>query len=187
MCVSYDIGLQTGNTTGQIAITKTQLEQLKSAGSASIALSVLCIIPLEFNGKETEGESSDLLGRTEDPDYSQITEFAKAIRDVSIIYEPSSLPFNVSEDGMSLIIDLDGDRDKSSPKTLNISGDKLSVTPDEILQYPLCPSLKLEIPKGTLCIPKNPVFSTKINIEIATSGEVIWLDSIKSKKEGGNE
>lgn len=204
LCVSYDIGLQTGNTTGQLAITQTQLEQLKSAGSASIAFSVLCIIPLEFDventismnllkliGKEENEESSDLLGRTEDPDYSQIKEFAKAIQDVTIIYEPSSLPFNVmpagTEDDMSLLIDLDGDGEKSSPKKLSISGDSIAVTPEEILQYPLCPSLELEIPKGTLCIPKNPSFNTKINIEIRTSGEVIWLDSIKSKKEGGNE
>ena len=76
---------------------------------------------------------------------------------------------------------------KSSPKKLSISGDSIAVTPEEILQYPLCPSLELEIPKGTLCIPKNPSFNTKINIKIRTSGEVIWLDSIKSKKEGGNE
>ena len=204
LCVSYDIGLQTGDSEGQIAISKAQLEQLKNAGTTSISLSVLCKIPLDFNVKDDihmnllkligsdKGESNaDLLGRTEDPDYSQIKEFAKAIQYVKIKYQPSSLPFIVNgagkEDGMSLIIDLDGEGGASDPKILKISGDDISVSPDEILQYPLCPTIELLIPKGTLLIPQEPAFATDLFLQIATSGETIWLDSIKSKQEGGNE
>lgn len=204
LCVYYDIGLQTGDSEGQIAISRTQLEQLKNAGSTSIALSVLCTIPLEFNVKDDihmnllkligsdKGESNgDLLGRTEDPDYSQIKEFAKAIQYVQIMYQPSSLPFIVNgagtEDGMSLVVDLDGESGASDPKILKISGDAVSVTPDEILQYPLCPTIELLIPKGTLLIPQEPTFATDLYLQIATSGETIWLNNLKSKNEGGNE
>ena len=211
LCVSYDIGLQSSPDPQSqepqndvISITKTQLEEMKKSGSTSISLSVLCIIPLEFTVKDDihmnllkligidSGEGDfDLMGRTEEPDNTQINEFAKVIRDVKIIYRPSKLPFIVepsgSADEMSLIVDMDGVRGDSEPQELSISGDELKVLPSEVLKYPLCPTIELLIPKGKLLIPQESVFDTKLFIQIATSGEIIWLNSFKSKEEGGNE
>lgn len=210
LCVDYDIGLSQDNPQSQesqndvISITKSQLEEMKKSGSTSISLSVLCIIPLEFTVKDDihmnllkligidKGEGDfDLMGRTEEPDNTTINEFAKAIRDVKIIYEPSKIPFIVepygSVDEMSLIIDMDGIRGDSTPQELSISGDTITVLPSEVLKYPLSPVIELLIPKGKLLIPQESVFDTKLYIKIATSGEIIWLDSFKSKNEGGNE
>ncbi len=205
LCVSYDISLKTdGLEDDTICITNEQLEQMKQSGSTSISLSALCLIPLEFKvtddihmnllkliGTNTDSEDFDLLGRKEEPDNSQISEFAKAIRDVSIIYESSKVPFIVVPDGledeMSLCIDMDGNRGESEETRMDISGDTLVVRPEEVLKYPLCPSIELLIPQGKLLIPQESIFDAKIYIKIATSGEIIWLSNLKNKKEGGNE
>ena len=82
---------------------------------------------------------------------------------------------------------MDGIRGDSTPQELSISGDTITVLPSEVLKYPLSPVIELLIPKGKLLIPQESVFDTKLYIKIATSGEIIWLDSFKSKNEGGNE
>lgn len=204
LCVSYDIGFQSKDKEGQIALTKKQLELLKGKGSTTISLSVLCLIPMEFNvksdiymnilklvGVDKGEENFDLLGRTEDPDYTKVKEYAKAIKNVQIIYEPSKLPFIVqpegSEDEMSLVVDMDGDKEELSPQLLKITGDSLQLTPDDILRYPLCPTIQFLIPKGKLIIPQELVLDTKLFLKVATSGEIIWLDSFKAKEEGGDE
>ena len=88
---------------------------------------------------------------------------------------------------IKLFVDMDGVRGDSEPQELSISGDELKVLPSEVLKYPLCPTIELLIPKGKLLIPQESVFDTKLFIQIATSGEIIWLNSFKSKEEGGNE
>ena len=204
LCVYYDIGLETDSGQDEIAITEEQLDAMIHNGSATISLSVLGIIPLEFRvkqdidmnllkltGRDTDEENFDLLGRTEDPDYSTIEEFSKAIRNVQIIYESNRTPFisrptSETVDDMSIIVDMDGDKADYNPQILKITGDALKLRPTDVLKYPLNPSISLRIPEGTLAIPRESIFETKLFLKIETSGEIIWLSSLKSKEEGGN-
>ena len=93
---------------------------------------------------------------------------------------------------MKLVIDLDGANGAAEPKEplKMISGGTITLTPKELLTYPLTPSVNFVIPKGTLSIPRETIFDTNLFIKIATSDKVFWLDNIKSNNdnnEGGNE
>ncbi len=209
LCVSYDIGLSSDENEDTIEITKSDVEQMKKTGSTTISLSVIGLIRLEFNVtdnismdlfkllKKDEGEEQkDLLGRTSDSDYQKFEEYINLIKDVQLVYEPSKLPFKFSttiDDEMKLVIDLDGENGAAEPKEplKMISGGILTLTPKELLTYPLTPSVSFVIPKGKLSIPRETIFETNLFIRIHTSDKVLWLDNLKSNNkennEGGNE
>ncbi len=207
-CVSYDIGLTSDGNEDTIEVTKSDVEKMKATGSTTISLSVLGLIPLKFNvtdeismdllkllQKDEEEEAKDLLGRTSESDYEKFESYIDIIKDVRIVYEPLKLPFNFStelDDEMKLVIDLDGANGAAEPKEplKMISGGTITLTPKELLTYPLTPSVNFVIPKGTLSIPRETIFDTNLFIKIATSDKVFWLDNIKSNNdnnEGGNE
>lgn len=212
LCVSYDIGLETTKTSSTnetaetadvIIVTRELLENMKRNGSTTVSLSVLGIIPLEFKvkediemnllkliGKDTDDPDFDLLDRKEAPDNSKIEEYTVAVKDVTISYQPSKIPFLCASigtrDNMTLCIDMDGNRSECEEKELTILGDKLSLKPSELLTYPLNPSVKLKIPQGRFSIKRDTVFDIKLDVSIATNGEIIWLDNKKNEQEGGN-
>lgn len=211
LCVSYDIGLTSDGNEDTIEITKSDVEQMKKTGSTTISLSVLGLIRLEFDvtddismdlfkllNKDDGEEQKDLLGRTSNADYEKYEEYINVIKNVQIVYEPIKLPFKFTttkDDEMKLVIDLDGKNGAAEPKEplKMISGGTLTLTPKELLTYPLTPSVSFVIPQGTLSIPRETIFDTNLYIKIATSDKVLWLDSIKSNNnnnedyEGGNE
>lgn len=205
LCVEYDVGLSSDDDSESVEITKSALDAMKNVGPTTISLSAVGIIRLEFDVKEEinmdifklirkdgEEENTDLLGRTSESDFDKFKDYIKVIKSVDIIYKPSQLPFKFYSpkgDEMSIIVDFDGNGDGAAPKNLKIAGDTLTVLPDELLTYPLTPSVNFVIPKGVLKIPRETVFDTKLYLKIATSGEVIWLDKIKqnTNNEGGND
>ena len=211
LCVSYDIGLTSDANEDTIEITKSDVEQMKKTGSTTISLSVLGVIRLEFDvtdnismdllkllNKDESEEQKDLLGRTSNSDFEKYEEYINVIKNVQIVYEPLKLPFKfttTADDEMKLVIDLDGENGSAEPKEplKMISGGTITLTPKELLTYPLTPSVSFVIPKGTLSIPRETIFDTNLYIKIATSDKVLWLDNIKSNNnnnedyEGGNE
>ena len=215
LCVSYNIGFSSkdGDSADDYIneVTKEEVQKMQGTegnGETTLSISAIGIIPLEFTvkddinmdilkliRKDEEEEQKDLLGRKDSSDYEKYKKYIDLFSYVKIRYEPSKLPFRFVPDfgtgstgnEMSLEVDFDGETGALEPKILDITGDSLTVGSNELLTYPLTPSVKLVIPKGTLKIPQTAVFDTKLYLEIATSGEVFWLDKTKSNNEGGND
>ena len=213
LCIEYDVSFETGSGNG-ITITSEAVENLIEAGSTTIKLSAMVIIPLEVSvtdnikmdlteliGKtgsdeenpEGEEKNPDILGRTEAPTESDAEKYVDLIQKASIIYKSSKLPFKfVSQDNkdIALLIDLDGEnepeKDFYTEQRLNLSGDSIVIgNPSKLMSiYPLTPSLKLEVPAGTLSIPKDISFAAKLNLAIETNGTIeVWNKN--EVKEGG--
>lgn len=203
LCVSYDVSFMTGDSKDELEITKEQIDELSKIGPTAIKLSVLGVIPFEFGikneinmdllkmvGKDNDDDDFDLLGRKDGSSLDDYKTYIDLIQSVSITFKPSKLPFifTPEQDGetMKLIVDLSKDPANPNTKELAISGGTVILSPDDVLAYPFNPGINMNFPKGTLSIPRNMEFSTKLFLGITTSEKVLWFDEL-SKKNGGND
>lgn len=203
LCVSYDVRFETGDSQDELEITKEQIDELSKIGPTSIKLTVLGVVPFEFGikndinmdllkmvGNDTDDENYDLLGREDGSALEDYDKFIDLIESVSLTFKPTKLPFIFSAendgDAMKLIVDLSKDPLNPNTKELDISGDTVTLIPDDILTFPFNPGININFPKGTLSIPRNMEFSTKLFLGITTSEKILWLDELKNDN-GGNE
>lgn len=182
LCLNYDITTSLGEASDDgITIEKSELEKLKNE-TTSIAIYAYFVLPLQLNVKsaidvdllKTAGmdEKDDLLDREEATSVDEMKEYLSAIEYAKIIYKPAKLPF-VSQNPLSIKLDLDGEGTNFSEETLYLSGGEISVNPEKLLStYPLKPKIILKIPTGTLGISSDLSFDVNIQAEVKTNGTV---------------
>lgn len=123
--------------------------------------------------KLAEKNDSDIMDRTKATDTADFDKYIDAIDSASVEYTSSKLPFN-SASGIPLKIDLDGTGTKFENAELAMGGDcyEIQNVRDVFETYPLKPNAVMNIPSGTVSIPRDVKFVTNIRLNIFTNGEI---------------
>lgn len=190
--VDYDLEFSNGKTEG-ITIKKSMLNE---DGSASIGVSAVVVLPLLFKANQNIGLdtqkllgdafSKDLLGRSSADDLSGIQEYTDYIKNVTILFENSKLPFYPDNLNLDFKINC-GEKENGDPEevaevlTGTLSKGEINFSSDDLTNkifkyYPAIPSIKLNIDKGKeFGLAREVGFAMKLTLEIETDCEIpVW-------------
>lgn len=190
---SYDLGLSTGES-GPVIINKADLE---NSTATSMKITAIMILPLDFvlntNGagkfeidllkiadKTFVAGDKDLLGRSEATPAGESNEYLKIIDSVTVAYTSTKIPVNSSKP-VSLIIDLDEANPDSSKRglfgenVLSLKGGSYTENPNKVLENLIYPKMVLRLQDGTISLPREMAFKTRLDLAISTNGEPLDL------------
>lgn len=176
--LNYTMGL-TGTNGSTITVTK---DSLGSSTNTSLKITAMIILPLELKvesdcnidvmkmaGKEFKSGDPDLLGRTEiTSDSGTLDKLLSVIDRVSVTYAPSKKPLIGNAE---ILIDLDGSGTDFDQQTISINGGIYSEQPSKILNNLVRPTVKVCLKQGTLSLPRDMAFKTRLDLKIKTNGE----------------
>lgn len=194
--VDYDLEFSNGKTEG-ITITKSMLNE---DGSASIGVSAVVVLPLLFKANQNIGLdtqkllgdafSKDLLGRSSADDLSGIQEYTDYIKNVTILFENSKLPFYPDNLNLDFKINC-GEKENGDPEAVaevlkgTLSKGEINFSSDDLTNkifkyYPAIPSIKLNIDQGKeFGLAREVGFAMKLTLEIETDCEIPVLGGEK--------
>lgn len=182
ICIDCDVEFNTG-TTGEIVIEK---DKISSIGATSISLTAMIELPLAVRIKHEQKidilekfgpESSDLFGRTEEPNYNGIDEILSLVKYAEVSFWPEKKLF-ISDNPISLNVDIDGTGSEYDVQKINLNGGAFRLEdPRTALKiYPIMPSVDLTIPEGYLAIPRDIALIAPVRITVQTDGEISLLE-----------
>lgn len=187
---TYDLSLSTGES-GSLEIKKKDLEKSEAT---SMKITAMMVMPLDFildsgnankcfdldllkiADKTFNAGDSDMLGRTEASDPSDSNKFLSIIDSVTVAYTPSKMPVLTSKP-VSLVIDLDEANPDSTKrgvfgeKVLSLKGGSYTENPNKVLENLIYPKMVLRLQDGTLSLPREMAFKTRIDLSIDTNGK----------------
>lgn len=160
-------------------------DDLKNSSKTSLKITAMIILPLELNvtadytvdvmklmGKEfnpADDSEADLLGRK---DFSSsdgtMEKLMNIIDSVSVTYAPSKKPIIGNAE---IKIDLDGTGANFESKSLSINGGIYTERPKMIIEHAVKPSVEIVLKKGSLSLPREMSFKTRLDLQIKTNGE----------------
>lgn len=176
--LKYSLGL-TGTNGTTITLNKADLS---GQTNTSLKITAMIILPVELNvttdcnvdimalaGKTFNPGDPDLLGRT---DVSQtdetVNKLLSIIDSVSVTYAPSKKPVIGNAE---IKIDLDGAGTNFDEKSISINGGIYSEQPKKIIENFVKPSVVVTLKQGTLSLPREMLFKTRLDLKIKTNGE----------------
>lgn len=180
--LNYSLKLTGTDGKTDLILTKTDLN---NSSKTSLKITAMIILPLELKvtedytvdvmkmaGKSFDPNNSsepDLLGRT---DFSSsggtMEKLMNIIESVSVTYAPSKKPIIGNAE---IKIDLDGTGTKFEEKSISINGGIYTEKPKMIVENPVKPSVNVVLKQGTLSIPREMSFKTRLDLQIKTNGE----------------
>lgn len=160
-------------------------KDLNNSSNTSLKITAMIILPLELKvtdnytvdvmkmaGKSFNPDDSsepDLLGRT---DFSSsggtMEKLMNIIENVSVTYAPSKKPIIGNAE---IKIDLDGTGANFEEKSISINGGIYTEKPKMIVENAVKPSVNVVLKQGTLSIPREMSFKTRLDLQIKTNGE----------------
>lgn len=188
--IALKYGLALSGTNGEDEITIVQ-DDLKNAHSTSMKVVAYFVLPvslecsedikidlLKIGGMEYKPGDPDLLGRTDNPKFSDesFDKYLSIIESVGINYAPSKIPLIGSQpDFAAIIIDLDGNEtdDYFTEQTIPLSGGIYSEKPIDILEHYVRPKVVLNLKAGEISLPREMAFKSRVDLKIKTNGEPI--------------
>ena len=178
LCIEYNIGFTMDDDSGDIEITKTELEE--AGENTSISIYLVVVVPLDFDLTEKESINlldvvglqlsgdKDLFNRDSATENEQLSEVLKQIRSTSLNYEVIKTPF-YSSNGMSFEVEFTQD----NKFTLGIENGSINIDPQELLSsYPLQPKVLLNIPKTNFYFSRDDSFEVALSIKIDANAEI---------------
>lgn len=178
LCIEYNIGFTMEDASGDIEITKTELEE--AGENTSISIYLVVVVPLDFDLTEEESINlldvvdlqlsgdKDLFNRDSATENEQLSEVLKQIRSTSLNYEVIKTPF-YSSNGMSFEVEFTQD----NKFTLGIENGSINIDPQELLSsYPLQPKVLLNIPKTNFYFSRDDSFEVALSIKIDADAEI---------------
>lgn len=182
--LGLNYSLKLTGTDGKTDLKLTK-KDLNNSSKTSLKITAMIILPLEL--KVTEDYTVDVMkmaGKSFNPsDYSEPdllgrTEFSSSggtmeklmniIESVSVTYAPSKKPIIGNAE---IKIDLDGTGTKFDEKSISINGGIYTEKPKMIVENPVKPSVNVVLKQGTLSIPREMSFKTRLDLQIKTNGE----------------
>ncbi len=180
--LNYSLKLTGTDGNKDLKLTK---DALKNSSKTSLKITAMIILPLELKVTEdytvdvmkmagksfnpSDSSEPDLLGRT---DFSSsggtMEKLMNIIESVSVTYAPSKKPIIGNAE---IKIDLDGTGTKFVEKSISINGGIYTEKPKMIVENPVKPSVNVVLKQGTLSIPREMSFKTRLDLQIKTNGE----------------
>ena len=180
--LNYSLKLTGTDGNKDLTLKKTDLN---NSSNTSLKITAMIILPLELKvtedytvdvmkmaGKSFNPDDSsepDLLGRT---DFSSsggtMEKLINIIESVSVTYAPSKKPIIGNAE---IKIDLDGTGTKFDEKSISINGGIYTEKPKMIVENAVKPSVNVVLKQGTLSIPREMSFKTRLDLQIKTNGE----------------
>lgn len=180
--LNYSLKLTGTDGKTDLKLTKGDL---KNSSKTSLKITAMIILPLELNVTEdytvdvmkmagksftpSDSSEADLLGRTEfSSSGGTMEKLMNIIENVSVTYAPSKKPIIGNAE---IKIDLDGTGTKFEEKSISINGGIYTEKPKMIVENPVKPSVNVVLKQGTLSIPREMSFKTRLDLQIKTNGE----------------
>lgn len=180
--LNYSLKLTGTDVKTDLKLTK---DDLKNSSNTSLKITAMIILPLELKVTEdytvdvmkmagksfnpSDSSEADLLGRTEfSSSGGTMEKLMNIIENVSVTYAPSKKPIIGNAE---IKIDLDGTGTKFEEKSISINGGIYTEKPKMIVENPVKPSVNVVIKQGTLSIPREMSFKTRLDLQIKTNGE----------------
>lgn len=180
--LNYSLALSGTDGNTELVLTKADLN---NSTNTSLKITAMIILPLTLNvtddysvdvmklmGKEfnpADASEADLLGRT---DFSSsdgtMEKLMNIIDSVSVTYAPSKKPIIGNAE---IKIDLDGTGANFESKSLSINGGIYTERPKMIIEHAVKPSVEIVLKKGSLSLPREMSFKTRLDLKIKTNGE----------------
>lgn len=180
--LNYSLKLTGTDGNNKLTLQKTDLN---NSSNTSLKITAMIILPLELKVTEdytvdvmkmagksfnpSDSSEPDLLGRT---DFSSsggtMEKLMNIIESVSVTYAPSKKPIIGNAE---IKIDLDGTGTKFEEKSISINGGIYTEKPKMIVENPVKPSVNVVLKQGTLSIPREMSFKTRLDLQIKTNGE----------------
>ena len=180
--LNYSLKLTGTDGNKDLKLTK---DALKNSSKTSLKITAMIILPLELKVTEdytvdvmkmagksfnpSDSSEPDLLGRT---DFSSsggtMEKLMNIIESVSVTYVPSKKPIIGNAE---IQIDLDGTGENFEEKSISINGGIYTEKPKMIVENAVKPSVNVVIKQGTLSIPREMSFKTRLDLQIKTNGE----------------
>ena len=182
LCLNYSLKLTGTDGKTDLKLTKNDL---KNSSKTSLKITAMIILPLELKVTEdytvdvmkmagksfnpSDSSEPDLLGRTEfSSSGGTMEKLMNIIESVSVTYAPSKKPIIGNAE---IKIDLDGTGTKFVEKSISINGGIYTEKPKMIVENAVKPSVNVVIKQGTLSIPREMSFKTRLDLQIKTNGE----------------
>ena len=182
--LGLNYSLKLTGTDGKTDLKLTK-KDLNNSSKTSLKITAMIILPLELNvtgeytvdvmkmaGKSFNPDNPsepDLLGRTEfSSSGGTMEKLMNIIESVSVTYAPSKKPIIGNAE---IQIDLDGTGTKFEEKSISINGGIYTEKPKMIVENAVKPSVNVVIKQGTLSIPREMSFKTRLDLQIKTNGE----------------
>lgn len=180
--LNYSLKLTGTDGNKNLTLQKTVLN---NSSNTSLKITAMIILPLELKVTEdytvdvmkmagksfdpSDSSEADLLGRTEfSSSGGTMEKLMNIIENVSVTYAPSKKPIIGNAE---IKIDLDGTGTKFEEKSISINGGIYTEKPKMIVENPVKPSVNVVLKQGTLSIPREMSFKTRLDLQIKTNGE----------------
>lgn len=188
LCVEYDLKFLTGSSESTITITKADLQ---NQTSPSIKIVAMLSLALDFYisaedqidvmkimaGKDSSGtdQEKDLFGRSSSSDSGTIKEFLSIVEKARIKFNTTKKPF-ITSNPLKIVLDMDGDGTRFPTDEIGIIDGVFETSPIDLIEtYPLCPSVKMNIPTGNFAVARDMSFATKIKLGLETNGKPLTV------------
>ena len=182
--LGLNYSLKLTGTDGKTDLKLTK-DNLKNSSNTSLKITAMIILPLELKVTEdytvdvmkmagksfnpSDSSEPDLLGRI---DFSSsdgtMEKLMNIIESVSVTYAPSKKPIIGNAE---IKIDLDGTGTNFEEKSISINGGIYTEKPKMIVENAVKPSVNVVLKQGTLSIPREMSFKTRLDLQIKTNGE----------------
>lgn len=180
--LNYSLALTGTDKNENLTLEK---DDLKNSSKTSLKITAMIILPLELKVTEdytvdvmkmagksfnpSDSSEPDLLGRTEfSSSGGTMEKLMNIIENVSVTYAPSKKPIIGNAE---IKIDLDGTGANFEPKSLSINGGIYTERPKMIIEHAVKPSVEIVLKKGSLSLPREMSFKTRLDLQIKTNGE----------------
>ncbi|MCR5189028.1 MAG: hypothetical protein K6C97_08830 [Treponema sp.] len=179
--VDYNLSFSNGSSSSDITITPSMLTATNSASSVGVIAYI--VLPLKLKTSEAididifqmmgQTMNSDILGRSSASDFSSIEQYIRAIRSVSLTYDPSKMIFD-SDPDITLNVKF---ANTSIDEDYSLGGDTVALNASQINEllnvYPLIPTVTVKIANQTeLSISREFAIAMGVNLKIVTDGTV---------------
>lgn len=182
LCIDYNIKLN-GAGDGELTI---EPDDLKNASSTSISIDIVLLLTLQFNvtsdipidlmeimkkdDAKTDQEK-DLFKRASKTSLEDYQKYIDVVKSAELEFYKPKFPIK-SSGGMSLTVDW-GSGQRTECVLKDDTNALIAVNPSTLLNtYPLEPSIKLVIGKGSFGLPRDMEMETRLKLRVKAEGPI---------------
>ena len=186
LCIDYNIKLN-GAGNGELTITP---EKLENASSTSISIDIVLLLTLQFNvtadipidlmeimkkddgsGTPKTDQEKDLFKRSSKTSMEDYQKYIDVVKSAELEFYKPKFPIK-SSGGMSLTVDW-GSGQRTECVLKDDTNALIAVNPSTLLNtYPLEPSIKLVIGKGSFGLPRDMEMETRLKLRVKAEGPI---------------
>ena len=187
LCLDYNIGLNGANNGEGGAGLPITPDDLKNASSTSISIDIVLLLTLQFNVtadipidlmeimKKDDGSGTpqerDLFKRASKTSMEDYQKYIDVVKSAELEFYKPKFPIK-SSGGMSLTVDW-GSGQRTDCVLKDDTNALIAVNPSTLLNtYPLVPSIKLVIGKGSFGLPRDMEMETRLKLRVKAEGPI---------------